>query len=180
MIRTSGLTSEYKPIEKNNNFYKVRWDRQTVIEKLTTKNELTGETEFTGETKDTNYSNFMLEYFHKKPTEKQIQNMIIDWYNKQIDKNILSGFTWKDMSVWLSTENQFNYKAAYDLAVQTEGATLPVTFKFGTTNNPVYYTFETVTDLTDFYIQAMNYINNCLKEGWEKKDSIDWSIYNIE
>ena len=40
------------------------------------------------------------------------------------------------MPVWLSSENQFNYKAAYDLAVQTGGATLPVTFKFGTDEVP--------------------------------------------
>jgi hypothetical protein len=40
------------------------------------------------------------------------------------------------MPVWLSTENQFNYKAAFDLATQTGGKSLPVTFKFGSTNNP--------------------------------------------
>ena len=79
--------------------------------------------------------------------------------------------------VWLSTENQFNYKAAYDLAVQTNGANLPQVFKFGSTENPEYYKFETVEELTDFYIKATTYINQCLAVGWAKKDSINWDEY---
>jgi hypothetical protein len=70
------------------------------------------------------------------------------------------------MQVWLSTENQFNYKAAYDLAVQTQGATLPVMFKFGTTDKPVYYTFEDMETFTDFYTKAIHYVNTNLSEGW--------------
>ena len=30
------------------------------------------------------------------------------------------------MNIWLSSENQFNYKVAYDLALQTNGANLPI------------------------------------------------------
>lgn len=84
------------------------------------------------------------------------------------------------MQVWLSTENQFNYKAAYDLAVQSQGMSLPITFKFGTTTEPVYYTFENLEMFTDFYSKAMFYINTKLAEGWKLKDSIDWSVYNID
>jgi hypothetical protein len=71
------------------------------------------------------------------------------------------------MLVWLSSENQFNYKAAYDLAVQTGGASLPVKFKFGTTEDPVYYTFTNINDLSDFYMSAMRYINQTLDQGWQ-------------
>ena len=94
-----------------------------------------------------------------------------------MDEKILSGFVWKDMPVWLSTENQFNYKAAYDLAVMSQGQSLPVMFKFGTTENPVYYHFSTLEDISDFYVSAMAYINTTLTEGWQKKDAIDWSVY---
>lgn len=76
------------------------------------------------------------------------------------------------MPIWLSSENQFNYKAAYDLAV-TFGGNLPCVFKFGTTENPIYYEFTETEDLTDFYLSAMNYINNTLAEGWKEKDNID-------
>ena len=112
-----------------------------------------------------------------KPSLEQLKKLVLDAINKDVDEKILSGFVWKDMSVWLSTENQFNYKAAYDLAVMSQGQSLPVTFKFGTTESPVYYTFETLDDISDFYISAMAYINTTLAEGWKLKDSIDWSVY---
>jgi hypothetical protein len=88
---------------------------------------------------------------------------------------------WRNVNVWLSSENQFNFKAAYDLAVQTNGQSLPVKFKIGETENkePVYHTFETMEEFTDFYTKAIAYINKCLNEGWELKDSIDWSEYEI-
>lgn len=96
------------------------------------------------------------------------------------DELILSGFIWKDMSVWLSSENQFNYKAAYDLAVQTNGANLPQVFKFGDTLNPIYYKFETVEDIADFYTKASTYINQVLAVGWAKKDNINWDDYKYK
>ena len=112
-----------------------------------------------------------------KPSLEQLKKLVLDAINKEVDEKILSGFVWKDMPVWLSTENQFNYKAAYDLAVMSQGQSLPVTFKFGTTESPVYYTFETLDDISDFYISAMAYINSTLAEGWKLKDGIDWSVY---
>lgn len=112
-----------------------------------------------------------------KPSLEQLKKLILDAINKEVDEKILSGFVWKDMPVWLSTENQFNYKAAYDLAVMSSGQSLPVMFKFGTTENPVYYHFSTLEDISDFYVSAMTYINTTLAEGWQKKDAIDWSVY---
>lgn len=112
-----------------------------------------------------------------KPTIEEIKEIVLAGVNEDIDKSIKEGFVWKDMSVWLSTENQFNYKAAYDLAIQTQGASLPVIFKFGTVNEPKYYTFSELSDLTDFYTQAMGYINKQLVLGWGKKDSINWNDY---
>ena len=115
----------------------------------------------------------------KKPSLSQIKDFILSEINKRTDELILSGFTWKDMPVWLSTENQFNYKAAYDLAVQTKGKSLPITFKFGSSSNPQYYTFNSLEELTDFYTKVINHVNECLKEGWKKKDSINWEDYKI-
>ena len=116
------------------------------------------------------------EFLHK-PTIQEIKDIILAWMNSEIDEQILSGFEWNGMKVWLSSENQFNYKAAYDLAVQTNGANLPVVFKFGTTENPTYYTFTSIEELQGFYVSAMNYINLVLNEGWARKDAMDWSEY---
>ena len=112
-----------------------------------------------------------------KPKINNIKQALLDGINQMTDDKILSGFVWKDMPVWLSTENQFNYKAAYDLAVMSQGKSLPVLFKFGTTENPIYYTFETIEDISDFYLSAMAYISKTLEDGWVMKDSIDWSEY---
>lgn len=115
--------------------------------------------------------------FNHIPTLAEIKAIITDYYNKQIDQQILCGFVWNNMKVWLSTENQFNYKVAYDLAVQTGGATLPITFKFGDETEAVYHVFQTLDELTDFYLASINYVQSVLQEGWKKKDKINWNIY---
>lgn len=132
-----------------------------------------------GDNVKTDVGTWSVHTFTRKPSFEQIQNFILSEINKRIDEKIISGFEWKGMPVWLSSENQFNYKAAYDLAVQTNGVSLPVTFKFGDAFTPVYYKFDNVEDLTDFFTSAMSYINTCLMDGWYRKDSIDWEQYKI-
>ena len=108
-----------------------------------------------------------------------VKTVILNDINKRTDEKILSGLVWQDKPVWLSQENQFNFKAAYDLAVQTQGATLPVTFKLGEQEDgtPVYHTFETMEDSTDFYTAAVNHIHQSVADGWQEKDGIDWTPY---
>lgn len=115
--------------------------------------------------------------FSHKPSLDEIKNAILTYVDSKTDEKILSTFVWEGKSVWLSSENQFNYKAAYDLAVQTNGANLPVTFKFGTIDAPVYHEFATIEELNDFFTKAMAHVNSCLAEGWNEKDSYDWSKY---
>ena len=139
----------------------IRWDFQPTIDD-------------NGEQIGVNYCE---KWVTNKPTIAEVKDIVLAGYNVQIDQKILSGFVWKDMSVWLSSENQFNYKAAYDLAVMSQGKSLPITFKFGTTEQPVYHTFESLEDISDFYLSAMTYINKTLEDGWKLKDGIDWSVY---
>lgn len=136
--------------------YRIRWDFQPYGDDIVT---------------------FMEEDILHKPTIQEVKDIVRNGLNQATDDAILSGFKWRDMSVWLSTENQFNYKAAYDFAIQTGGANLPNVFKFGDTENPVYYKFDTIDDLHDFYTKALTYVNEQLAIGWYKKDSIDWSAY---
>jgi len=116
---------------------------------------------------------------------QMVKDAIIADINARTDEKIVGGLVWTPQAggdpihVWLSTENQFNFKSAYDLAVQKQGATLPVTFKMGEDEegNPVYHTFETMEDADDFYLHAMSYIKTTLAAGWSEKDSIDWTPY---
>lgn len=143
--------------------YRIRWDVQP---KETTEE---------GYEAVTFYETELIQRY--KPRLSDVKSAIISSINKDTDEKIISGFRWKDMPIWLSSENQFNYKAAYDLTLQSEGKTLPVLFKFGTTEEPIYYSFETIEELSDFYIKAMKHISDTLAEGWKEKDSIDWSLY---
>lgn len=120
------------------------------------------------------------ERFNHKPTQEEIKSLIIAQINRNVEEKILCGFVWRDMPIWLSAENQFNYKAAYDLAVQHNGATLPVKFKFGTDETPVYHTFETLDELQLFYMTALAYIQQVLDEGWQEKDNLDMSVFTLK
>ena len=138
---------------------------------------------------DKNNATWYEVYLYKKQTSQvsleRVKSSIIEDINSRTDEKIVSGMVWipkvggDPIPVWLSTENQFNFKSAYDLAVQKNGATLPVTFKMGENEDgtPVYHTFETMEDADDFYLQAVAHINATLAEGWQEKDSIDWTPY---
>jgi len=56
---------------------------------------------------------------------------------------------------------------------------LPLRFKLGEdeNENPVYYVFETIEDLDKFYNLAFSYVNTCLNNGWQIKDTINWEPY---
>lgn len=167
MLRITHLKSKYVPLSK---LASGRWKIHFGFEPYY-------EVDEEGNKSETQLGTWTEALVPFKPSLEQLKKLILDAINKEVDEKILSGFVWKDMPVWLSTENQFNYKAAYDLAVMSSGQSLPVMFKFGTTDNPVYYSFGTLEDISDFYISAMAYINTCLAEGWKLKDSIDWSVY---
>lgn len=131
------------------------------------------------ETKEDGSASYMEEEFDHKPDAEEIRSLVAGWYNSQTDERILSGFEYDGQLVWLSTENQLNYKAAYDLAVQTGGQNLPVIFKFGTDDSPSYRKFETVDELQDFYMKVMKHIQDALSEGWKKKkDALDLALYD--
>ena len=121
-------------------------------------------------------------YIYKKQKSylsfKDIKDAILEDINSQTDHKILIGFVWNNIHVYLSIENQRNFSEAYHMA-QSSSSILPITFKLGEDENeePVYYTFTTVEELTSFYTQAFAYINQCLNEGWQRKDAIDWEPY---
>lgn len=167
MLRITHLKSKYVPLSK---LASGRWKIHFGFEPYY-------EVDEEGNKSETQLGTWTEALIPFKPSLEQLKKLILDAINKEVDEKILSGFVWKDMPVWLSTENQFNYKAAYDLAVMSSGQSLPVMFKFGTTENPVYYHFSTLEDISDFYVSAMTYINTTLAEGWQKKDAIDWSVY---
>lgn len=126
-----------------------------------------------GKDKDSDESGYCWrkDYGHK-PTEEELKGDIATHVNKLIDEKILAGFTYEGNIVYLSSENQFNYKAAFDLCMLTDGSNLPVTFKFGDEQKPVYRKFETKDELKGFFLQAMDFISKTLSEGWTEKNTV--------
>lgn len=112
------------------------------------------------------------------PTASEMKSAIVALVDGITDGKILTGFAWKDMPVYLSQENQFNYKSVFDLATQDAGV-LPVKFKMGedAEGNAVYHTFSDIDELKDFYTSAIAYIQSCLSAGWAEKDALDLSSY---
>lgn len=119
------------------------------------------------------------QYDHK-PTIAEIKSDINALINSMTDAKILSGFSWNSKPVYLSQENQINFKAAYDLAVQLDGAILPIKFKLGedAEGNPVYHTFTSLNAFSDFYTRAVSFITTVLNEGWQLKDNVDYSVFD--
>lgn len=120
-------------------------------------------------------------YYDHKPTLRELKQDISSLINSETDAQILTGFKWNGKPVYLSAENQMNFKAAYDIARDTDGATLPVKFKLGEDENgdPVYHTFTKLEPLADFVKKALSFVVATLNEGWVKKD-IDYSIFETD
>lgn len=116
--------------------------------------------------------------FAYKPTMQEVRDFCLGVINRQTDERIVSGFAWNGIGVWLSEENQRNFSEAQRIAASMPEAILPVVFKLGEDDGqPVYHEFTSSEELTAFYMAAVAYINRCLAEGWQAKDSFDFTAY---
>lgn len=135
-----------------------------------------------GETADATWREVYL-YKKKTPmlTDEAVKQAIQADINKRVTNRIVSTLVWNQKPVWLSRENQMDWEAALNRALQTEGANLPLKYKLGedSEGQPVYHTFTSLTAFTDFWDTCLRHIHQCLQEGWAEKDSIDWDLYTI-
>lgn len=110
---------------------------------------------------------------------QDVKDAIINDIDARTDAKILNGYQFTPdgaeeyITVWLSKESQTNFSEAQRLQI------IPVKFKLNETEDkqPIYHTFETIEELNRFYLGGVQYINQCLNEGWVEKDSIDWEPY---
>ena len=127
--------------------------------------------------KDDGSADYYEHRFFAKPQLEVNKTVITELINEQTNATILSGLKYENQLVWLSAENQANYKAAYDLAVQTQGESLPYKVKLGGEDAPVYREFTSLQDFKAFYLSVQKHINDTINDGWKRKDAIDWSKY---
>lgn len=121
---------------------------------------------------------YMEHRFDSKPSLNDIKKVIIDYYNGECDKEILSGLQYENYLVWLSQENQINYQRQYVLAVNN-GSNLPIVVKVGDDDSPQNISFTTVEDFEDFFNEVNNHIEDTLSKYRTIKDNIDWTKYEI-
>ena len=126
---------------------------------------------------DSGATSYVEEEYDHQPTPAEVAASHRSWVNTQVDERILSGFSFEGASVWLSTENQLNYTAAFQLATSTGGSSLPVTLKFGADDSPVFRTFSSLEDITAFYRAMQQHISSAVAWGWEQKGLFDTSPY---
>jgi hypothetical protein len=123
-----------------------------------------------------------LYFYHKrdgKPTLATLRSAIEPDINRRTTERIVGTLSWNQKPVWLSHENQTDWKAAFDRALQTDGYNLPLRFKLGEDQDgqPIYHTFTSPNAFADFWDTCQRHIYQCLSDGWQQKDSIDWSLY---
>lgn len=125
-----------------------------------------------------------------------VRDAILADIDSRTDDAILCGYQWtilhgdtdkpegerrvsETVSVWLSMENQENFKEAHRLAGSDESKVIPVKFKISEDEGKkaVYETFESFGELDAFYLGAFAFIKQTLDAGWAEKDSIDWKPY---
>lgn len=122
---------------------------------------------------------------YKKQTSQltlsDVKQAVLADIDERTRASIISGLTWNGKPVWLSTENQMDWKAGYDRALRTEGAILPLKYKIGEAadGQPVYHTFTSLNAFGDFTDTWQQHIQQCLTDGWAEKDAIDWSVYGL-
>ena len=138
------------------NKWRVRWDVTTDADGITS---------------------YMEQQFSHRPTVDEIKTLISGWISDRTAAEILSGFSYEGVPVWLSVENQSNYQRAYIQANLGLPGALPVTFKFGTDDAPVYRKFGTLPELEAFYTAYSAHIQDTQQKGWEAKDNIDLGLY---
>lgn len=121
-------------------------------------------------TETENGAEWMEHDFDHRPTADEIKALFVGLVNERVQQSILTGFTYGDKPVWLSEENQLNFRSA---------PTVPVRFKLGENidGTPVYHTFTTQKELTAFNKAVADHIAACLNEGWNEKDAFDVEPY---
>ena len=106
-----------------------------------------------------------------KPDLEAVKKAVTADIDAQTDEKILNGYPFtpdgaeEPIIVWLSKESQTNFSEAHRLQI------VPVKFKLNETadKQPIYHTFESFEEIDRFYKGGVQYINQCLNEGWQEK-----------
>lgn len=99
-------------------------------------------------------------------TEIELSNNNI---NAITDERILNEFVWNGYEFYLTTENQTNFANMY---IAKDFLTYPQKVKTKTG----FMDLEDASEVTNFYLAGVQFIKQCLEEGWEQKAEAEAEI----
>lgn len=143
----------FQKVNLRKGYYAVRWDFQN--------------------NEDGNTVNYMETVFDHLPSEDEIRSVINKYYNEITDQKILSGFTYKDVPIWLSIENQNNYLMAAVSGISS------YMIKGGSDSSPINLTLNSHEEIVEFVAAMQEYISNCINEGRANKTGINFENYRL-
>ena len=130
--------------------------------------------------------------FDHCPNSIELKSAISEQYDSLIKDKILYGFYYykpiagtndredKFWRIYLSPENQMNLWNNYAIAKNMNGINLPYTVKCGDGYNIEYLEINTIAEFEDLLFQMSEFITQCQKDGWQEKDAINFSLFDIE
>jgi hypothetical protein len=113
--------------------------------------------------------------FDHKPTWDEVKAVLIETINAQTKEKILNGFTWNDMKVWLSEDNQRNFMMINNYGVYP----LQMKINEAEDGSPIYHTFADANEFNDFSKLASQYVIETLYQGWTEKDQLDAATFGF-
>ena len=97
----------------------------------------------------------------KKSVETLVKESVLR-INAETDNKILNGFKYGQDEYYLTMQNQQNFA---NMFIAKDYLEYPITVKTKTG----YAQLADVEQVTMFYLSGVNYIKQCLAEGWQKK-----------
>lgn len=99
----------------------------------------------------------------KKQTLIEILNTKI---NAETDAKVLNDFVYQGKEFYLSLENQFNYKSAYD-------ARNSLTYPYMVKGKTEFLSFANASEFEAFYTAGFSFIQGCITDGWTAKEALN-------
>lgn len=104
-----------------------------------------------------------------KPTLEELIEQSNQAINNMTDEKILNEFVYDDAEFYLTTENQTNFA---NMFIARDFLTYPQMVK----TKDGFYEIKDVSEVSGFYLAGVNFIKECLEDGWRQKAEAEAEI----
>ncbi len=141
------------------------------VECLSPQNQCPWAARFCYKTDEDGNTTYAMSKFSHRPSVDDVRVEVASYFNDIVKERILSGWTYENVGIWLSNENQMNYATAAAVGAES------LVIKGGSEEAPQYLTLSSAEDIRTFVTAMRDYIANTVAWGWEQKDNFDYSPY---